>query len=106
MKLLSLLFTLHMLDYVITYAGVHSGFVSEYNPVMVQFMERPFVEGFILRFLLGIMLYGTILLCQWISTTKKQKLIIDRSKYVALGIQITVFYIHFVWMFEMYKFLQ
>ncbi|MCT4595355.1 MAG: DUF5658 family protein [Anaeromicrobium sp.] len=51
--LLGLLSLLMIIDYIVTYIEIHIFYIAtEMNPLMDNFMNKPFLEGFFLRILI------------------------------------------------------
>ena len=109
---------LMLLDYIFTYIGIYSGWAYEYNPFMVSFMEMPFIVGFTIRLVIvGLLLFYIYTLDKKIpylyETHDKQKYKLYFSPkinakkvlYVVLGIQITIMFVHVIWISHVVRFL-
>jgi hypothetical protein len=87
-----LLFILMMADYLLTYWGIHIGFVSEGNGLMRWLMELPFVYGFLAKIIMSGLLLFPVLLAR-----NHRKKIYKYALYIIFAAYGITFALHGYW---------
>ncbi|TCT15673.1 hypothetical protein EDC18_103384 [Natranaerovirga pectinivora] len=101
-KLLFLLSSLMLIDYILTYIGIHLlNFISEGNPFMRFFMELPFFIGLPLR-ILFLLFPVTLMLLAFSLTENKKRIVLVVNGMV--GIQFIPLFLHMYWIFVYYNY--
>ncbi|SMB83565.1 hypothetical protein SAMN00017405_1059 [Desulfonispora thiosulfatigenes DSM 11270] len=99
--ILTLLFILMMLDYLITYYGMHSlGVLEESNALMVRFMKLPLSQGLILRTLYCVIF---ISLFKYVERSKT-RLAFQKILLIPLSIQLIPISLHISWFYQYLNF--
>lgn len=97
-KLLFLLAMLMLLDYLITYFGLHIlQCVIEANPLMIKFMNLPFYIGLPIRFIMIILPISLLWLAYYLFDNKKRFITILRFMFI---IEIVPFVFHGFWIYS------
>lgn len=96
--ILYLMFISMLGDYCITYWGIHSlNVISEANPLMVNFMNLPFLKGISFRIITSLI---PIILLKSVERAFENKSSYVNLLMIILSIQIYPYSLHFYWILQ------
>lgn len=56
-----LLLSMFLIDYILTYIGIQNNIIVEGNPLMIWLFEINFINGFMIRIIMALIIYSLIL---------------------------------------------
>ena len=92
--MLIVLFVLMIVDYLLTYFGMRSGFITEGNILMQWLMNMPISYGILVKIALSV-----ILLIPLIIAGKRAKKLQIIALYISFTAYVYVFAMHGVWIY-------
>lgn len=92
---MSIIFTLIIVDYILTFIGIQFNIIEEANPIMQGLLNLDFGQGLFIRILLAILLLIPFYICK-----NKDILFYKKSVISVIMIYIPVMTIHAIWIFR------
>lgn len=92
------IFILLMMDYILTYISLTLGICFEANILMRWLMELPLWEGLILRTIMSVLVLIPFYVCK-----KKNIKLYNKACIIALSIEVIPFLAHLYWVFMLDK---